>query len=139
MPTTTIESIRNHVRALIGDDNPTVYQYQSDQIDGAIRTTVSYLSAMGKFSDDPITLSTDGTKLVRGDGDDGEAISAFDTDTQKFWGLIVWGAAVRFIGPRSSSYSYNTRALSEHFGDNKEQVFQLLSDLYMLECSAGGE
>jgi hypothetical protein len=123
---TKIESFRESIRTLLGDNHPTIKNYHQDQLDAAVRLVVRLGKAPG------VTLSTDGLSVE-------PTITPFDTQQGKNWARIVLNSAKRFIITDSAAGSFRTRALSESFGERREMVFDILNEVYSLECQEGGE
>lgn len=123
---TPISDFRDFIRAVIGDSHPVIKQFAPEQIDAAVRLTVNLGKAPG------ITLTTDGAKVT-------PAVLAVDPFQAKNWARIVLHSARRFVDINAASSSYRFRAMSESFGESKELIFSLLTEIYEMEYGEGGE
>lgn len=115
-----IASLRPYIRTLLGDTNPLIKQYSAEELDGAVRLVVNLGKAPG------VALSADELSLA-------PAVSPSDSAQAKNWARIVYYAAKLFIMPNAASSGFRTRALAEHFGEQKEQVLELLLEIHEME------
>lgn len=129
MGSTALTTFVPSVRCILGDSGPDFFQFSEDNILKAIRLELD----LGKIPG----VTTDGTNALT-DGDDLSPIS-LDATIQQNWAKVVLYAARRFVMPNAAAYSFRTRALAEHWGEQKEMVFELLADIYWLEAGTGGE
>ena len=120
---TAISDFRTPLRAILGDTHPTIKQYAVDQLDAAVELVVNLGKAPG--------IAVDGTGLT-------PTVTPTNAAAGN-WARIVLHAARRFVLPNAAASSYRTRALSESFGEQKEMVFELLSEIYAIEFGGGGE
>lgn len=121
-----IAAFRKFIRTMLGDSGPDIFQFSADELDDAVRLTVNLGRATG------VSLTADGLGLT-------PTVSPADPAQALNWAKIVYHSAKLFIMPNASSSSFRTRGLSEHFGESKERVFELLNEIYELDNGVGVE
>lgn len=118
---TNIDQFIEPIRVILNDhQDPLIHMYSAAAIKSAVRMTVN----MGKIPE----VTIDGDVLT-------PAVVGGDTN----WARIVLYSAWRFVIPNSAASSVRMRALAETFGEARDQVFELLTEIYDLENGEGGE
>ena len=120
---TPILDFREPLRTILGDTHPTIKRYQVDQLDLSVKLVVQLGKAPG--------IEVSGTDLT-------PSVTPTNDEAEN-WAKILFHAAKRFILPAAAAWSFRTRALSQSFGDKRELVFDILSEIYALDASEGGE
>jgi hypothetical protein len=115
---TLIASTYELIRAILGDFNTTFRRYEDAAIQSVVRTVI--LSGRSdRLSGYLLTPDRLGVTPVIAD--------------PRTLGTLIYYSALMFLMPNAASYSYQTRALSERFGDQARFVMALENALYDLE------
>lgn len=115
---TAISELYPAVRHVLGDRDATIHKYQDTAILVGVQTTVR----MGKVPDYALTpdgLSIDPTLDTTSDPND--------------YALLLYHVALSFVSCERAGYSWRTRAASRSYGDIRDFVWYLQTNINDLE------
>lgn len=121
---TLISTFREHVRVLIGDNDPDIQLVENSQIDAAMRLVLD----LGRVVGDQTSAARYACDTAR-TGVTPDLTSAADP---KALAQLIYYAAKRFVSDAAPA-SWRTRAFSETRGEGIQKVFHLVEELYHLE------
>lgn len=120
---TDLSDFHAPLRVILGDRDPDIHIYDSDQLTEALKLVLN----LGKVPGYAV-------------GDDGETVDPeiVPKDDPTAFARILFHAARRFVVTLTSN-SFKTRAFSESFGHSRELIDDILKEAYELEHGEMGE
>lgn len=107
---TPVSNFYEPVRAFLDDFNTTVQKYSDTTIASVVRAIVNCGEMPGYTMQDHANIAP-------------------GVNDMRVFGQIVYRTCIRLVAPRTSAYSYRTRAISESFGSSREFLMSLESAL----------
>lgn len=120
--TTPFSTFREAIRFFLGDNDPDVPDYDSDQIDAGLRTIIKLGKVVNATTGEAYTV-----------GDDGESVSpAIEESNTASYAQLVYYTAKVFADALDAS-SFSTRAFSERVAGGERRAAEILDEVYKLD------